>query len=152
VYVCECVCMCMCVLCVCVYVYVCVSVHVCMCVWGCVCVFECMCVCMCVYVCVLCVFNLGQNEWEGSGSGDSWDRTQIPVSSERGPKTAEKEKLAGDLLRLITIMTAYKELSVNMSGKNNLDDISNSDCPTWFLNSFFSQFFSVLFLLNNCVK
>lgn len=33
------------------------------------------------------------------------------------PKTTEKEKLVGDVLRLITSVTAYKELNVDMFGK-----------------------------------
>lgn len=53
--------------------------------------------------CVQCPppLSLGQYEWAGLVSDDSSDRPGIPVSSGRGPKTTKREKLRGDVLRLI---------------------------------------------------
>lgn len=71
------------------------------------------------------------------------------MSSGRGPKTAEGE-IEGRCPEANYLNdSADKGLSVDMSGKDNLDDIPSS----WFLSFvFFKKFFAVLFLLNSCVK
>lgn len=87
--------------------------------------------------CVQChpPLNLGQYEWAGLLSDDSWDRPGIPVSRRRRPKTAKREIEVTCSEANYLSDSADKRLSVGISRKDNPGNIQSSDCPTWFLNS-----------------
>lgn len=77
--------------------------------------------------------------WAGLLSDDSSDGPRVPVSSARGQPLQGGGTEGRYASAYCLSDSTDKGLSVDMSGRDDLDGICNSHCPPWFLTSWHTR-------------